>query len=65
MGRGKEGDRMPEMVLKIRNLQLPPQQLRELGLKPDWNKRVSPEFVASVVEVAERYKDVLKELSRR
>ena len=56
---------MPEMVLKIRNLQLPPQQLRELGLKPDWNKRVSPEFVASVVEVAERYKDVLKELSRR
>lgn len=63
--RRKEGDLVAEMLEKLKGVQLPPGQLRELGLDKDWSKKVSPKFVERVVKTAEKYKGVLKELSRR
>lgn len=60
----KEGDLVTEMIEKLKGIQLPPGQLKELGLDKDWNKKVSPKFVERVVKTAEKYKNVLKELSK-
>lgn len=54
-----------EIVRKIQSLELPPHQLRELGLGKDWQKEVSVEYIEKVVSTAERYKEDLKELSKR
>ena len=56
---------MAELVERLQNIQLPPHQLRELGLDKDWNKKVSPDFVERVVKTADKYKDVLRELSKK
>ncbi|WP_231685287.1 hypothetical protein [Phosphitispora fastidiosa] len=55
---------MTEFAQKLDKIQLPPHILRELGLEKDWQKKVSPEFIHKVVKTAEKYKDVLKELSK-
>lgn len=56
---------MTEMVKKIQNIQLPPHQLRELGLEKDWNKTVTPSFIGRVVRVAEKYRGVIQELAQK
>lgn len=61
----KEGDLVAAMIEKLRGINLPPHQLRELGLEKDWNQKVAPKFVERVVSTAEKYKGVLKELSKR
>jgi len=52
-------------VKKIHNIELPPHQLRELGLEKDWQKNVSEQYIEKVVKTAERFKKDLKELSKR
>ncbi|MBU7008436.1 hypothetical protein Ga0451573_003395 [Peptococcaceae bacterium DYL19] len=60
----REGRLVTEFAQKLDKIQLPPHILRELGLEKDWQKKVSPEFIHKVVKTAEKYKDVLKELSK-
>lgn len=60
----EEGVNMTEMVNKVLNIKLPPHQLRELGLNKNWQKEVSRDFVEQVVKTAEKYKTLLKELSK-
>ncbi|MGE5590110.1 MAG: hypothetical protein ACM3ZA_05780 [Bacillota bacterium] len=62
---GKEENLVTEMIQKLRGVNLPPHQLKELGLDKDWNKKVAPQFVERVVRTAEKYRIVLKELSKR
>ncbi|MCL4425878.1 MAG: hypothetical protein M1299_13010 [Firmicutes bacterium] len=64
-GNGKEGKLLTEMIEKLKGIQLPPHQLRELGLDKDWQKKVSPQLVERITKTAEKYKNVLKELSKR
>jgi len=61
----KEGNLVTEMIQKLRGVHLPPHQLKELGLDKDWNKKITPHFIERVVRTAEKYKTVLKELSKR
>ena len=56
---------MTEMVRKIKAVQMPPHQLRALGLDANWNKNVSPAFVDRVVKTAEKYKGVIRELAKK
>ena len=63
--KGKEGDKVTQMIEKLKGVQLPPHQLRELGLEKDWQKRVSPTFVDQIVHTAEKYKNALKKLSEK
>lgn len=56
---------MAQFVQKIQGIQLPPHQLRELGLQEGWQKKVSPKYIEKVVNTAERFKKDLKELSKR
>jgi hypothetical protein len=62
--RRKEEELMTEFIRKIEKLELPPHVLRDLGLKDDWKKEVSQDFLCHVVSTAEKYKNVLKELSK-
>lgn len=52
-------------VKKIQKIDLPPHQLRELGLAKDWQMNVSEQYIEKVVKTAERFKKDLKELSKR
>jgi hypothetical protein len=52
-------------VKKIHNIDLPPHQLRELGLEKDWQKNITDQYIEKVVKTAERFKKDLKELSKR
>ena len=60
----KEGWLMTDITQKLNQIELPPHIMRELGLDKDWKKKISPEFLEKVVQTAEKYKDVLKELSK-
>ncbi len=53
-----------KVMTKINRTQLPPHQLRALGLEKDWNKNVSEEFIAKAMKVKEEYKEVFKELAK-
>lgn len=54
-----------EFIKKIRSIDLPPKQLAELGLRSNWQARVEPAFMTRVFKTAVKYKNVLKELSKR
>ncbi|MDD4170418.1 MAG: hypothetical protein PHD36_09250 [Desulfotomaculaceae bacterium] len=56
---------MTKFVNKIQSIDLPPHQLRELGLEKGWQKKVSVDYIEKVVKTAERFKNDLKELSKR
>lgn len=56
---------MTQFVQKIHNINLPPHQLKELGLSDGWQKRVSASYIEKIVKTAERFKKDLKELSKR
>lgn len=56
---------MTDILKGLESVQLPPGQLRKLGLDSDWVKRVSPEFKERAVKKALEYRDVLRELSKK
>ena len=58
-------DMTSNFAKKIHNIELPPHQLRELGLEKDWQKNISDKYIEKVVKTAERFKKDLKELSKR
>lgn len=55
---------MTKVMSKINRIQLPPHQLRALGMDKDWNKNVSEEFVTKALKAKEAYKEVFKELAK-
>ncbi|BAF60691.1 hypothetical protein PTH_2510 [Pelotomaculum thermopropionicum SI] len=56
---------MTQFVQKIRSISLPPHQLRELGLTEGWQKKIPAQYIEKVVKAAERFKEDLRELSKR
>lgn len=57
-------DPVTYFLRKLRNLRLPPHQLRELGLPEDWFEQVSPSFVRRVLDAALRYEEDLRLLAK-
>ncbi|MBT9137232.1 MAG: hypothetical protein DDT34_02320 [Firmicutes bacterium] len=62
--REKEGDTVTQILEKINRFQLTPQQRATLGLKPDWQKSVTPKFVEKVMKAAAEHKRALDELAK-
>jgi len=60
----EEENLVTEIIRKIGNIQLSPQQRETLGLSPDWNKNISPDFVNKVLKAAEEHKSAIKELEK-
>jgi len=60
----KDGDVMTEIAQRLQRINIPPHIMREIGLKKDWKKDISPEFMDKVIKTALKYKEVLKELSK-
>lgn len=62
--RVKEANAVTHILEKISKLQLTPQQREKLGLKPDWQKNVTPKFVEKVIKAASEHKKALDELAK-
>lgn len=62
---GEEECRVTELMESLKKVQIPPHQLDKLGMDAKWAERVSPDFVRSVVSMADKHKALLKELSRK
>ncbi|MEA4884429.1 MAG: hypothetical protein VB144_12405 [Clostridia bacterium] len=56
---------MTEVMESLRKVQIPSHQLEKLGMNAKWAEKVSPDFVRSVVSVADKHKALLKELSKK
>ena len=50
---------------KLRNSNIPPHILRQLGLKKDWYKKLSSVFIDRVLGTANKRSAMLKELSKQ
>ena len=57
-------DRIDYFVKKLRSIDLPPEQARELGLPEGWQEKIPAGFVRKVIAVAERFKEDIRLLAR-
>lgn len=55
---------MSRVVNRINNMNIPPYMMRELGLKDNWLKSISPKKQRMVVRTAFRFKEALRKLSK-
>jgi len=61
----KEGAHIVALLDALRNVDLPPEVLRQVGLPKNWHKLVPPEFAKLVAQYLTRYKETFDELSKR
>jgi hypothetical protein len=59
-----DNDLLRRAMERISRIQLPPHQLRALGLDRDWSKNVSEEYISKVLKIKEEYKEVFRELAK-
>lgn len=57
-------NRTDYFVRKLRNIDLPPEQARELGLPEGWQEKIPAGFVRKVVAAAERFREDIKLLAK-
>jgi len=62
---GEEECRVTEVIESLKRVQIPSHQLDKLGMDVKWAERVSPDFVRSVISMADKHKALLKELSKK
>lgn len=55
---------MSRVTNRINNMNIPPYMIREIGLKDNWLKSISPKKQRMVVKTALRIKESLRKLSR-
>ena len=55
---------MSRVVNRINNMNIPPYMMRELGLKDNWLKSISPKKKKMVVRTAFKFKEALRKLSK-
>lgn len=55
---------MTDLARKIHDIQIPYGTMRELGLKKNWQKKVSPIFFNKLINLVLKYREMLKELSK-
>lgn len=60
----KEGEIMDRVMNRMNDAQIPPHIQKEMGLKKNWKKQISPQFANSALKNAEKFKDALRKLSK-
>lgn len=55
---------MSRVVNRINNMNIPPYMMREIGLKDNWLKSISPKKQRMVVRTALKFKEALRKLSK-
>ena len=60
----KEGEIMPEVMEKIKNINMPKDIQEKIGLKDNWKEKISPKEVEKIFNSALKYKDALRKLSK-
>lgn len=60
----KEGEIMPEVMKKIKNINIPKDVQEKIGLKDNWKEKISPKEVEKIFNSALKYKDALRKLSK-
>lgn len=60
----EEKPAMTELVQRLGAIDIPPHILRQLGLDKDWQKKAPPELTKRIIETAQKYREVLRELSK-
>lgn len=60
----KEGEIMAEVMEKIRNIDIPTNIQKEIGLKENWKEKISPKEVEKIFNSALKYKEALRKLSK-
>lgn len=54
---------MSRIIERINNMYIPPYIKREIGLKDNWQKSISPKKQRMAVKIAFKFKDALRKLS--
>lgn len=60
----KEGEMMTRIINEINNVKIPPYIREEIGISDNWVDKVSPKKKKLAVKTANRFKEVLRKLSR-
>lgn len=60
----KEGEIMAEVMEKIKNIDIPMNIQKEIGLKENWKEKISPKEVEKIFKSALKYKEALRKLSK-
>lgn len=60
----KEGEIMNRAMDRINELEIPPHIQKQMGLKKNWKKQISPQFADNVIKSAEKFKVALRKLSK-
>lgn len=60
----KEGEIMPEVMERIKNIDMPRDIQEKIGLKDNWKEKISPREVEKIFNSALKYKDALRKLSK-
>ena len=60
----KEGEVMTEIMEKIKNIDIPTNIQKEIGLKENWKEKISPKKVEKIFNNALKYKEALRKLSK-
>ncbi len=60
----KEGEIMAEVMERIKNIDIPKNIQKEIGLKENWKEKISPKEVEKIFNNALKYKEALRKLSK-
>lgn len=60
----EEGEIMPEVMERIKNIDIPRDIQEKIGLKDNWKEKISPKEVEKIFNSALKYKDALRKLSK-
>lgn len=60
----EEGEIMPEVMERIKNIDIPRDIQKKIGLKDNWKEKISPKEVEKIFNSALKYKDALRKLSK-
>lgn len=59
-----KGEIMERVINRIEQMNMSVQMQEKLGLEKDWKKKISPKKANKIIEVANRYKEALRKLSK-
>ena len=60
----KEGEIMAEVMERIKNINIPENIQKEIGLKENWKEKISPKEVERIFNSALKYREALRKLSK-
>jgi len=64
VGGGKEGRLVTTILEVLKQTELKPEQLKALGLPPEWQDKLPLDFLQTVEKLIEKNREALKELMK-